>query len=58
MAGRAEITSMTPQAHPQRSAIKVTARDWKAIPAHLKYVVGGVQRVLTKAGFVDVVILN
>ena len=49
---------MTPQAHPQRSAIKVTARDWKAIPAHLKYVVGGVQRVLTKAGFVDVVILD
>jgi len=46
------------QPKPPVSPIKVTARDWRAMPAYRKYVVGGVNRILTGGQRVEVEILS
>lgn len=50
--------SKQPNANPPVSPIKVTRRDWRAIPAHVKYLAGGVTRILTGGQRVEVEILG
>ena len=49
---------MSKQPNQPVQAIKISARDWRAIPPHIKYVVGGINRILTQGRFVEVQILH